>query len=347
MSRRVVGIDISHRVVRAAEVTYSGRGIPTVHRVGSIEFPDGVIRRGEVIEPKTMAVALRQLWLRARFRTRHAAIGLAGPKIYVRDALLPETPIAFLREQLPFLVQDLIPLPVEDAILDFYPAARETTGEGEMLRGILVAARRDAAEAVTATLLRARLQPVAMGITPFALARAIEPVGTATDRVLSIGIGVALTNLIVTEAGVPRFVRTVSLGDVDVVAAIARRLQISQAEAVAVRARYGVRPEHDDDPAAIAAVEANHSASWDILSSIRDTVAYYASANPDAPIDRVVLTAGGGEFPGFLKVLGDLLGLPVTLATIGDRARLARVVAATPDHEAYLTAIGVAMGVPR
>jgi len=342
---RVVGIDISNRVVRAAEVRLSRRGLPTVLRVGSVEFADGVVRRGEVLEPRTMAAALRQLWMRARFQTRRAAIGLAGPKVYVRDAVLPRTPIAYLREQLPYIVQDLIPLPVEDAILDFYPAAAETGDEGETLRGVLVAARTEAADAIASALLRARLQPVAMGITPFAIARALEPVGRSTECVLGIGIGVALTNLVVTDAGVPRFVRTIPIGDVDVVDAIARRLHISQAEASAIRVRYGMLPDHGGDPEAIAAVEANHSASWDLLSSIRDTVAYYASANLGPAIDRVVITSGNGEFPGFLEVLSQLLGVPVSLSTIDGKFKLSRSVAATPDREGYLTAVGVAMGV--
>lgn len=344
MSDRIVGIDISSRVVRAAEVRLRPKRPPKVLRVSSVEIVEGVIRRGEIIEPKTLAAALRQLWVRGRFRTRRAAIGMAGTKIYVRDAILPKTPIAYLREQLPFIVQDLIPLPVEEALLDFYPAATEVTDEGPMLRGILVASRTEVSKGASYTLLKAGLSPVSIDFTGFGVVRAIEPIGKATGRALTIAVGTGVTNLIVTEAGVPRFARTVSMGDLDMLNAISRRLQISYSEAQALRNRIGITTQRGEDRTDLAAVEAIHSASWDLLSSIRDTVTYYASVYPELPIERINLVGVGVDFPGFHEALGDLVGLPVTLSTIDGVVQMSRSFARTPDRDAYITAVGIAMG---
>ena len=144
MAGKVVGVDIGSRSIRAVEVRNLAAPVPIITRMHEVALPPGAVRAGEVIEVGTVTSALRALWAEARFTTKDVAIGVSGSVVHPRDASFPKAPLQRIRETLPFTVQDLIPLPVAEAILDFYPASETITDEGPVVRGILVAASRDA-----------------------------------------------------------------------------------------------------------------------------------------------------------------------------------------------------------
>src|SRR5213078_3648666 len=151
--KAVVGLDIGTSGVRAAELTM-GKGPATLERFGQVALPLGAVRDGEVIDSDAVAAAIKQLWVQAKFGSKRVVVGVANQKVVVRQVDLPWLPVNELRQSLSFQVQDFIPMPVEQAILDFH-ALEEFTNDsgGRMLRVLLVAAARDmvgsAMEAVT------------------------------------------------------------------------------------------------------------------------------------------------------------------------------------------------------
>src|SRR4051812_36800262 len=62
MAKNIVGIDISSSGIRAVEVSDATRDRPTVERFRAATLPEGAVINGEVIEPRTVATALKQLW---------------------------------------------------------------------------------------------------------------------------------------------------------------------------------------------------------------------------------------------------------------------------------------------
>ena len=121
MASNIVGIDIGSASIRAVEVSTGSRGATSIMRFAEIAVPEGATSRGEVLEPNTVAGALKQLWSLGRFRTKDVALGVGNQRVLSRDLTVPKAPMARIRESLPFQVQDLLPVPVGDAILDFYP----------------------------------------------------------------------------------------------------------------------------------------------------------------------------------------------------------------------------------
>ena len=137
-----MGLDIGTSGVRAAELT-TGKGGATLERFGQVALPAGAVRDGEVIDAAVVAQAIRQLWAQAKFSTKKVVVGVANQKVVVRQVDLPWLPVKELRSSLAFQVQDFIPMPVEQAILDFHPLDEFTNDQGaRMLRVLLVAAAR-------------------------------------------------------------------------------------------------------------------------------------------------------------------------------------------------------------
>ena len=315
MARRtVVGLDIGTSGVRAAELRL-GRGATTLERFGQVALPLGAVRDGEVIDPAAVGAAIRELWSSAKFTTKRVVVGVANQKVVVRQVDLPWLPAKELRASLPFHVPDYIPMPLDNAVLDYHPL-EEFTDENDvrMLRVLLVAAERDMVGSLLQALTVAQLQPSMVDLTSFAVLRSHVPaaVGLSVTAEALVDVGASVTNIVIHQGGVPRFVRMLLMGGGDITAAVADSLSVAEDEAEDVKQSTGFAPSvvPSQDPAH-RAIESTGGA---FVEEIRGTLNYYA-AQPGAPrIDRVVLSGGGSLLRGLDERLSTATRLPVELA---------------------------------
>ena len=237
-----MGLDIGTSGVRAAEITTS-KGGATLERFGQVALPAGAVRDGEVIDADAVAAAVKQLWAQAKFSTKKVIVGVANQKVVVRQVDLPWLPVGELRKSLAFQVQDYIPMPVEQAILDFHPLEEFTNDAGgRMLRVLLVAAARDMVGSALAAVEKAGLQPSMVDLTSFAVLRSqvTASSGFAVEAEALVDVGASVTNIVVHQSGVPRFVRILLMGGSDITEAVAERLGVPAEEAEAVKQSAGL-----------------------------------------------------------------------------------------------------------
>src|SRR5947209_313772 len=115
-----IGLDIGTSVVRAVELSY-GRSGATLERFGQLVLPPGAVLDGQVVDEESVATALRKLWQATDLSHKRVVLGVANQRVIVRQLELPWLPQAELRASLGFQVQDLLPLPVNQTVLDFFP----------------------------------------------------------------------------------------------------------------------------------------------------------------------------------------------------------------------------------
>ncbi len=224
----MVGLDIGTSGVRAAELVL-GKGGPTLDRFGQVALPPGAVRDGEVVDTDAVAAALRELWVLARFTSRKVVVGVANQRVVVRQVELPWMPVDELRKSLAYSVQDYIPMPVDQAILDFHPLADFVNEAGaRMLRVLLVAAARDMVSSALAAVAKAGLQASMVDLTSFAVLRSQVTAsgGFAVEAEALVDIGASVTNIVVHSGGVPRFVRILLMGGADITEMIADRMGV-------------------------------------------------------------------------------------------------------------------------
>src|SRR5439155_5493286 len=141
MARTRIGLDIGATGVRAAEL--SMRSIPpSLVRVAQAPMPEGAFSAGEVKDPAAVADALRELWHRGKFRSRDVILGIANQRVVVREVSVPWLAEKELRESLPYQVQESVPIPLEDAVLDFHILEEFEREGNRMLRLLLVVAQK-------------------------------------------------------------------------------------------------------------------------------------------------------------------------------------------------------------
>ncbi len=304
MARGAVGLDIGTHAVHVAQVK-SKRGQPTVVNFGGVTLPEGAVREGEVVDTDTVASAIRQLWSDAGLREKRVNIGVSNQRVVVRQIDLPYMEEAELRSALQFQVQEYIPIPVEDAELDFQKLD-EFTGEGgaRMLRILLVAAHKDMVANHVQAPQEAGLRPVGVDLNAFAVLRALAPDPESvhgSEMVVDAGAGV--TNIIVHEQGLPRFVRILVLGGGDITEAVATAQNVTYEEAEARKMRV------DEDDAETARIVEQRAEQF--VDEVRGSLDYYLAQSGSAQVSRVLLSGGGSKLAGLEDRLADALRLPV------------------------------------
>ncbi len=279
-------------------------------RFGEIALPPGSVRGGEVLEPHTVAGALKRLWSSSGFRSRNVILGMGNQRVLVRDLSVPRMSAERIRESLPFLVQDMLPVPVVDAVLDFYPVA-ETDGEhGPMVAGLLVAAVKDAVMANVKAVQLAGLNPVEVDLLPFALSRALGSGARGRGVVAIVDVGAATTNVLITIDGVPQFARIIPAGGEDLTQALAAKLDITPEEAERYKRTLGLAAGKVPDQHRVA-VETIYEVTSDLLGSLRNTIGYFVNQRGLPGVGQIVLSGGGAQLPGFARALSELTVTPV------------------------------------
>lgn len=312
-SRTAIGLDIGTSGVRAAELVFGKSGI-TLEKFGQVALPDGAVRDGEVLNSTAVAEAIKELWAHTKFSSKKVIVGVANQKVIVRQVDLMSQPMDELRASLAFQVQDTIPMPVEQAVLDFYPLEEFTDGSGsQMVRGLLVAAHREMVQAQLEAVRRAGLSPVMVDLTAFAVLRSLaEPdaLGMGGRMEALVDVGARVTNIIVHEGGVPRFVRILLMGGANVTDALADRTAKSPEEAEALKHELGMLDD-GAPPDQRAAGRVVATAGQAFGDQVRGSLDYYVASPGARPIERIVLTGGGSRLHGLAERLEASTRIPV------------------------------------
>ncbi|WP_160150815.1 type IV pilus biogenesis protein PilM [Microbacterium timonense] len=346
MAKTIVGLEVTEEGVRAAEVTI-GRA-PSVVAFGAVPLPPGAAKDSEVFDREAVVLALRQLWQRSGIRSKRVILGIGSRRILVREfttqALRPD----LLRQALPFQVHDLLPVPVEQAVLDFAPVAQH----GDQVTGLLVAAVAETVEDLVSTVGRAKVTVDVVDLAPFALARAAGVIADAGETVAAIHLGDHTSYVVVVRDGVPRFVRIIPV-DIPTQASRTRELaMLSEAAEGAVeleevletvppssqppmrRSRGGVRTARP--------TELSEAAVADLAARLRSTLAFYSERAGDRPLARVLLSGAGSVTPGLAAALA--ASLPIPVEYVG-AARLAggKTIPPGDDDLNLVTTVGLAL----
>lgn len=341
----VVGVDIGHRSLRAVELQNADRSRPVVQRYAEVPLPEGSVRRGEVVDANTVATAFKRLWSTGGFSTKSIVLGMGGPSVIARELTVQKLPLDRIRETLPFQVQELLPMPAADAVMDFYPvAAAQPVNGSEMITGLLVAAAKSAVGANVAAAQAAGLNPVKVDLIPFAITRLLARGANAREVVALVNIGAETTSVTVVRGGVPYFVRLTPGGGEDVTRLLQSRLEVTRDQAEHFKRTRGLATA-DVTAQERPAIEAMYEAGNELIGGLRNTLQYYANTAGAERIDRLVLSGGAARLPNLARFVGDATGLPVVHADPLSGLALSRKAIASDELETDLTvATGLALG---
>lgn len=363
----VVGLDIGTDHVRLAQLKPAAATFG-LQRYGVVGVPMGAVVEGEIVDVEAVAASIKELMRATGLRSANAAIGVSNQKVVVRLVDLPYMERAELEGAIQYQAQDYIPIPVEDAILDFQILGDYITASDEhMMEVLLVAAQRDMIGNAVAAVERAGLKLQQIDVTSFAIVRGLlgvtqsvlpdesEQAGEATGIIhMSAGI----TNIAVVEKGVPRFTRVSGLAGNEFTQVIANTMNLTFDEAEDLKLRVGLPaieqqgampdlPPDLDPRTAQAAQDALEREVSKFIAEVRRSLDYYLTqASQVRTIRRILLTGSGAQLRNLDGYLEKGLQARVELA---DSLRWLQV---PPQYQAVMqadrmgsvAAVGLAMG---
>jgi type IV pilus assembly protein PilM len=306
---QVVGLDIGTSAVRAAEVSSSKNGL-TLSKFGQVALPAGAVVDGEIQDPGSVSHAISTLFKRNKISNKKVVVGVANQRVVVRQVDLPYLEEKDFRASLKFQVAEHIPMPVEEAEIDYQILADyETAESGRMMRVLLVAAATDMIEQFVNTVSDAGLRPSGVDLIPFAVARAVSDAARGevgidgAEAIVDVGAGV--TNVMVHQNGEAQFVRILLTGGDTATKALVDELDISFEEAEAVKLDLHTGVGSPESAAVVA------ECVKDLVVEIQGSLDYYLGLEDASPIRSVLLTGGGSMTPGLGAALEAALDMNV------------------------------------
>jgi len=250
----LVGLDIQPGFVAAVQARVNGSVV--VERAELRALGADTMRDGEVVDDAALGEVLRELF-GASGLGKNVRIGVANQRTVLRTLELPPvTDQKELAAAVTFQAQDQVPMPLNNAVLDFHPLGIVDTPSGPRQRVVLVAAQRDMVERLIAAVRGAGLNPEGVDLSAFALIRSLyrhEP--DQDGRVLYLNVD-GLTNLAIAEGKVCRFTRVVGSGLEGMAVELAERRGIALSDARALLAAVDLTAPVPSAQAAVVEAEA-------------------------------------------------------------------------------------------
>src|SRR5665213_785038 len=255
----VVGLDIQPGFVAAVKARVNGSIV--AEQAAAMAVGPEVVRDGEVMDEEALGDALRELFAQSKMSKR-VRVGVANQRTVLRTLELPPvTDQKELAAAVTFQAQDQVPMPLNNAVLDFHPLGVIDTPAGPRQRVVLVAAQRDMVERLLSAVRRAGLTPEGIDLSAFALIRSLyTPDPQQSARVLYLNVD-GLTNLAIAEGTICHFTRVVGSGLEGMATELAERRGIALTDARAQLLQADLTIDHTpvtydvapvSEPAAIA-----------------------------------------------------------------------------------------------
>lgn len=333
-----IGLDIGSASIRAVEAVRI-KDRTQIEHFGIALLPPGTVVGGVIKDDRAVTAVLRQLWATVGFQQKQVVLGVSHQQVVVREVEVANVGAKEMRTSLPFQVRDALPLPVDDAVLDFYPL--EKKAKRDTVRGLLIAVPRDPVINAVRTVERAGLSVTRVDLACFAALRAAAHLAGDVEAVIDIGAG--STNIVIHQDGVPQIVRSVPRGSAEITKLLATRFSLSQADAEKLKYETGL-----DDEENPSAAEVVNEAARPLVNEISSSLAYFAKANPEHRVARLALVGGGAMLRGLPARLSQLAGVPVfisdPLQRITDGRRGGKHAALGRIAPSAAVSIGLALG---
>lgn len=307
----VVGLELDPGHLAAAEVSVNGS--LTLTRGAFAELRPGIMRDGEVADPIALAETLKAMFAEHDLPKR-VRLGIAHQRIVVRSLDLPavvDDPKA-LAAAVRAAAPDHIPMPMDEAVLDFQPLGVVQTPTGLKSRVVVVAVRREMVERAAAAVQGAGLEIEGIDLSAFGMVRALA--SEHQSAVLYVNIA-GLTNVAVANGEGCLFTRAAAGGIATIAQTLADRRGLTLEHAHQWMGHVGLATPLeavDGDPDLIAATRsALEDGTHQLADGIRNSLNFYRTQDNAETVETGFVTGPAVAIAGFVDRLSEQLKLPL------------------------------------
>jgi len=349
-AKKVVGLKIGASQLAAARIVNNGH--PELVQVAREDLEKGLIVGGELREPELLADALKAFFRKNKLPRTGVRLGIANNRIGVRIFEIAgiDDPKA-LENAIRFRAQEALPIPLDEAVLDYRVLQESVDAEGQKVkRVLLVVAYRELIDRYVDACKKAGITLVGIDLEAFALLRALqapqEGVGTdATAALVVVAIGHERSTFAVSDGRVCEFTRVLEWGGSALNVAIARSVDAAPSEVEATKRALSLMDEMVPDgitaDQAKAAREAMRKAIQTFARELVSSLQYYQNQPGSLGIGEIVLTGGTAHLPGLAGELERLIGVHVRVGDPLARMKVSKKVGQPEQIGSLAVAIGL------
>jgi len=347
---RLTGLKIGASQLAAARV--SNNGSAELLQVAREPLAPGIIVGGELRDPDALAEALKDFFTKHGLPKKGVRLGIANNRIGVRTF-----EIAGIDDQkqlanaIRFRAQETLPIPIDDAVLDYQVLGEGVDEDGKPTkRVLLVVAYRELIDRYVDACKKAGITLVGIDLEAFALLRALqapqEGVGTdATAALVVVSIGHERSTFAVSDGRVCEFTRVLEWGGSALNVAIARAVDAAPSEVESTKRALSLMDEMVPDgitaDQAKTAREAMRRAIQTFARELVSSLQYYQNQPGSLGIGEIVLTGGTAHLPGLAGELERLIGVHVRVGDPLARMKVSKKVGQPEQIGSLAVAIGL------
>ncbi|MBR4514944.1 MAG: pilus assembly protein PilM [Lachnospiraceae bacterium] len=289
---KVLSIDITNESITIIEITASAKKQTLIHNVLIFETPEDSFEDGNIKDAGAIAQAIRQQLTSRGINNKNAIFTLSSTKIVNREVLIPFVKENKIRGIINANSSEYFPVNIEDYVVSHSILETVTDDEGnKQLRILAVAAPRHMVGAYYDLASMAGLTVVDMDYIGNAMLQLIKTQTTANSTTMVIQLGSESSVLNIVQGDNLLLQRTVPYGTNSVVNVVMDDKGVDATTAMTLLQNERIITVDFDDNEATGAFRY-------LINNIGRVMDFYASRNPDKPIEDVFLTGDGALIKG-------------------------------------------------
>ncbi len=289
---KVLSIDITNESITIIELTASQKKQTNIHNVIIFETPEDAYEDGIIKEPDRIAAAIRDQLSSRGISNKNAVFVLSSTKIVNREVIIPFVKENKIRGIINANSQEYFPVNIEDYVVSHSVLETVTDEENnKQLRVLAVAAPAQIVKSYYDLASMAGLNVVALDYIGNSMLQLIKTQTAANTTTMVIQLGSESTVLNIVQGDNLLLQRTVPYGTNSVVNVVMDDKGVDATTAMTLLQNDRLITVDFDDNEATGAFRY-------LINNIGRVMDYYASKNPDKPIDDVFLTGDGALIKG-------------------------------------------------
>ncbi len=344
--KKLVGLKIGSSQLAAARV--SNNGVAEVQQLAREVLAPGIVVGGELRDPDALGEALKGFFARNKLPKKGVRLGIASNRIGVRIFdIVGVTEDKQLANAIHFRAQETLPIPLDEAVLDYRVLDESVDAEGQPVkRVLLVVVYRELVERYVAACKKAGIQLAGIDLEAFALLRTLAPpVDRGSSALVGVAIGYDRSTFAVSDGRVCEFTRVLEWGGSALNVALARTFDSTPSEVEAIKRSLSldestVPPGLTTEQAA-QAVDAVRRQVQSFARELVSSLQFYQNQPGSLGIGEIVLTGGTTHLPGLAAELERLIGVHVRVGDPFARVKISKRLEGTEQSGSLAVAIGL------
>jgi len=345
-TKRLVGLKVGASQLAAARV--SNNGVAELQQIAREPLAAGVVVGGELRDPEALGVALKAFFARNKLPRKAVRLGIASNRIGVRviDIVGVEEEKQ-LANAVQFRAQEALPIPLDEAVLDYRVLDESIDDEGRTVkRVLLVVAYRELIDRYVTACRKAGIVLAGIDLEAFALLRALGAPGDRSGSALvAVSIGHDRSTFAVSDGRICEFTRVVEWGGSSLNIALARIFDSTPSEVEPIKRGLSLdgttAPEGLSREQTELAVETVKRQVQSFARELVSSLQFYQNQPDSLGIGEIVLTGGTTHLPGLAAELERLIGVQVVVGDPLARLKLPKRFAKIDQVGSLAVAIGL------